>query len=72
MNGIQDKKFFLSFWAYLIPVLAKNNAGKRFFNFFDFFFSIFSGIFLPGSIVNGIQDQNFFLIFSAYLIPFRL
>ena len=30
-------KFFFSFLAYLIPVLAKNNVGKVFFNFLIFF-----------------------------------
>ena len=41
------KIFFFSFSAYLIPVLAKNNAGNRFSNFLNFF-AIFFGIFLPG------------------------
>ena len=36
------------------PVLAKNNVGKRFFNFFNLF-AIFFGIFLPESSMNGIR-----------------
>ena len=37
------------------PVLAKNNAGMRFFNFLNFSATFF-GIFLPGSSMNGIRD----------------
>ena len=53
------------------PVLAKNNTGKRFFNFWNFF-AIFFGIVLPGSSMNGILGKIFFITFSAYLIPFWL
>ena len=65
------KFFSLSFSAYLIPVLAKNNTGKRFYNFLNFF-TIFFGIFLPGSSMNWILEWNFVFTFSAYLIPFWL
>ena len=51
--------FFSPFFGLSQPILAKNNAGKRFFNFFNFF-DIFSRIFLPGSSMNGIRDKNFF------------
>ena len=51
--------------------MAKNNAGKRFFNFSNFS-TIFFGIFLPWSSINGIRDENFFLSFSPYLFPFWL
>ena len=37
MNGIPEKKFFSLFFGLSHPVLAKNNAGKRFFNFLNFF-----------------------------------
>jgi len=63
------KIFFFSDSAYLIPVLAENNAVKRFFSFLNFF-AIFFGIFLPGSSKNGIRDKNSFPAFSAYLIKF--
>ena len=53
------------------PVLAKNNPGKRFYNFL-YFFAIFLGIFLPGSSMNGILELNFVFNFSAYLVPFWL
>ena len=53
------------------PVLARNNSGKRFFNFSNFF-AIFFGIFLPRSSMNGIRNYNFFLPFSPNLIPFWL
>src|SRR6266702_1718468 len=48
-------KFCFHFFCLSHPVLAKNNAGKRFYNFFDFFTILF-GIFLPGSSMNGIRD----------------
>ena len=34
------------------------------------FFTLFLGIFLPGSSMNGIRDYIFFFSFSANLIPF--
>ena len=34
-------KFFFLFFGLSIPVLAKNNAGKRFFSFLTFFFLFF-------------------------------
>src|SRR6266702_3750456 len=64
-------KFFFLFFSLPHPVLAKNNAGMRFYNFLNFF-TIFFGIFFPGSTMNGIWDQNFVFTFSAYLIPFWL
>ena len=36
-------------------VSAKNNVGQRFFNFLNFF-TIFFGIFFPGSSMNGILE----------------
>ena len=63
--------FFFLFLGLSCPVLAKNNAGKGFFNFLNFF-AIFFGTFLPGSSMNGIRDKNCFFSFSAYLIPFWL
>ena len=48
-------KFFSPFLGLSHPVLAKNNAGKRFFNFWNFF-PIFFGIVLLGSSMNGIRD----------------
>ena len=38
--------FFSLFLGLFHPVLANNNAGKRFLNFLNFF-AIFFGIFLP-------------------------
>ena len=65
----RNKFFFFLFFGLSHPVLAKNNAGKRIFNFLNFF-AIFFGIFLPGSNMNGMWEEHFFLAFSAYLIPF--
>ena len=48
------KFFFFVVLGQSHPVLAKNNAGKRFFNFLNFF-AIFFGIFLSGSSMNGIR-----------------
>ena len=62
------KIFFFLFFGLSHLVLAKNIAGKRFYNFLNFF-TIFFGIFLPGSSTNGIRDY-FFFSFSDYLIPF--
>ena len=56
MSGIRVKNYFISFSAYLIlsrPVLAKNNTGKLFLNFLNFFALSF-GIFTPGSSMSGI------------------
>ena len=63
------ENFFSLFLGLSHPILAKNNAGNRFFNFFNFF-AIFFGIFFPRLSINGIRDKNFFLSVSAYLIPF--
>ena len=64
-------KFRFHIFSLSHPVLAKNNAGKRFYNFLNFF-TIFFEIFLPGSSMNGIRVYNFFPSFSAYFIPFSL
>jgi len=48
-------KFFSLFLGLSHSVLAKNNTGKMFLNFLNFF-AIFFRIFLPGSSVNGIRD----------------
>ena len=71
MNGIRDSKCFSLLFGLSLPVLAKNNAGKRFYNFLNFF-TIFFRIFFPGSSMNGILEWNFVFTFSAYLIPFWL
>ena len=41
MNGISGLKFFSLFLGLSHPVFAKNNAGKRFFEFFCHFFQNF-------------------------------
>ena len=48
-------KFCFHFFDLSQPVLAKNNTGKRFYNFLNFF-TIFFGIFFPGSSMNGILE----------------
>ena len=48
-------KFFFLFLGLSHPVLARNNAEKRFFYFLNFF-AIFVGILLPGLSMNGIRD----------------
>ena len=48
-------KFFSLSLGLSHPVLAKTNAGKRFFNFLNFF-PIFFRIFFPESRVNKIRD----------------
>ena len=45
--------FFFLFLTLSHPVLVRNIAGKRFFNFLNFF-AIFFEIFLPGSSMNGL------------------
>ena len=52
-------KFFSRFLGLSLFVLAKNNAGKWFFNILIFLLFFF-GIFLPGSSMNGIRDKIFF------------
>ena len=49
------KFFFFLFLGLPQPVLDRNNAGKRFFNFLNLF-AIFFGIFLPVSSMNEIRD----------------
>ena len=70
-EGNSGLNFFSHFLGLSHPVLAKNNAGKRFFNFWNFF-PIFFGIVLPGLSMNGILGKIFFIAFSVYLIPFWL
>ena len=48
-------KFFSPFLGLSHLVLAKNNAGKRSFNFLTFYAILF-GMFLPGASMNGIRD----------------
>ena len=65
-------KFFSLFLGISHPVLAKNNAGKRFFTFLNFF-AIFFSIFFPRPSKNVNQYKFFFFLsFSAYLLPFWL
>ena len=64
-------KFFFLCLGLSHPVLAKNNAGKRFFSFLNFF-AIFLEFFFPRPSMNGNRDKIFFLSFSAYLLPFWL
>ena len=64
-------KIFFLFFGLSTAVLAKNNSGKRFFNFLTFF-SIFFRIFLPGSSMNGIWDKIFFFSFLASLYPYLI
>ena len=46
-------KFFFLFLGLSHPIFAKNNTGKRLFNFLNCF-ALFFGIFFPGSSMNGI------------------
>ena len=48
-------KLCFQFFSLSSPVWAKNNAGKRFYNFLNFF-TIFFGILLPRSSMNGILE----------------
>ena len=52
-------KFFSRFLGLPHPVMAKNNVGKRFFNFLNFF-AIFLGIFLPGRVQTEFGTKIFF------------
>ena len=56
-------KFRFHFFGLSHPVLAKNNDGKKFYNFFNIFF----GIFLPGSSMNGIRDKIFFFSLCRFI-----
>ena len=62
-------KFFCRFLGLSHPVSAKNNTGKIFFNFLNFF-AIFFAIFFPRWSMNRILDLNFYLSFSASFNPF--
>ena len=59
---ISGLKFFSPFLGLSHPVLAKNNAGKRFFDFLNFF-AIFFGILLPGRVWTEFETK----IFSPFL-----
>jgi len=48
-------KFCFHFFGLSRPVLSKKNAGKRFYNYLNFF-TIFFEIFLPGSSINVILE----------------
>ena len=61
--------FFSLFLGLSQPVLAKNNAGQRFFIFLNFF-SIFFGIFLPGSSMNGIREYIYIYIYIFFFFHF--
>ena len=65
------EKFYFLFFSLSPTDLAKNNAGKRFYNFLNFLLFFF-GIFLPGSSMNRILESNFVFTLSAYLIPLWL
>ena len=65
------KNFFSLFLRLSHPVLAKTNAGKRFFNFLNFS-AFFFRIFFPRPSMNGSRGKIFFLSFLAYLLPFWL
>ena len=61
-------KFFSRFLGLSHPVLAKNNAGKRFFNFFEFF-----GYFFCNFLSRVESDRNsglkFFTLFLGLFQP---
>ena len=63
-------KFFCLFLGLCHPVLAKNNAGKRFFNFLNFL--LFFWNFLAQVKYEQNSGLNFFLSFSTSLNPFRI
>ena len=65
-------KVFSLFLHLSHSVLAKNIAGNRFFNFLNFFatvFGIFLRILFPWSSMNRIWDWKLFNSFSTYLNP---
>ena len=65
-------KFFFSLFLGLChPVLSKNKAGKRFFNFLNFF-AISFGIFILGRVWTEFGTKIFFFSFSAYVSLFFL
>ena len=53
-------KFFSLFLHLSHPILARNNAGKSFFNFFDFFFLFFTEFYCPGRVWTEFWSKNFF------------
>ena len=71
MNEILEKKFCFHFFGLSPPVLAKNNAWRRFYYYLNFFIISF-GIFFPGSRMNEIPEKNFLFTFLVYLIQFGL
>ena len=64
-------KFFSLFLGLSHPVLAKYNAGKRFFNFLIFFL-FFSKFSCPGRVWTEFGTKFSFFSFSAYFILFWL
>ena len=68
MNGIQGYNFFFSF-GLSDPVLAKNNAGKGFFNFFEFFCYFFRN-FLDRVEYERNSGLEFFSLFLGISHPF--
>ena len=55
-------KFFSHFLGLSHPVLAKKKAGKRFFNFLNFF-AVFSQFSSPGRVWTEIRTKKFFYFF---------
>ena len=66
------KIFFFVFLGLSHPVLDKNNAGKRFFNFLIFVLFFFQNFLARVEYEQNSELNFFFLSFSAYLIPFWL
>ena len=64
-------KYFSLLFGLSYPILAKNNAEKRFFNFWIFYL-FFSEFPCPSRVWTEFGTNIFFLTFSAYRIPFQL
>ena len=64
----ENKIFFLLFFVLSHPVLAKNNTGKRFLNFFEFF-CYFIQNFLPRAEYERNSRLNFFSRFLSLSHP---
>ena len=65
-------KLFSHFLGLSHPVLAKNNAEKRFFNFLNFFAIFFRNFLARVEYQRNSGLKLFFFSFSAYLISFWL
>ena len=63
MNGIRDYFFFL-FFGLSHPVLARNNAGIRFFNFFFSFLKLFSEFSSRGRVCTEFGTKIFFVVLT--------